>query len=37
MSGSGLGVFWDGFGMVLENMSDGVEKSKIKNGRDYVS
>ena len=26
VSGSGLGMFLDGFGMVLENMSDGVEK-----------
>ena len=26
VSGSGLGTFSDGFGMVLENMSDGVEK-----------
>ena len=27
VSGSGLGTFSDGFGMVLEKMSDGVEKS----------
>ena len=26
VSGSGLGMFSDGFGMVLEKMSDGVEK-----------
>ena len=26
VSGSGLGTFSDGFGMVLEKMSDGVEK-----------
>ena len=26
VSGSGLGMFWDGFGMVLEKMLDGVEK-----------
>ena len=36
VSGSGLGMFSDGFGMVLEKMSDGVEKIKIfKNGREY--
>ena len=28
VSGSGLGTFLDGFGMVLEKMSDDVEKSK---------
>ena len=28
VSGSGLGTFSDGFGMVLEKMSDGVEKQK---------
>ena len=28
MSGSGLGMFWDRFGMVLEKMSDEVEKTK---------
>ena len=28
VSGSGLGTFSDGFGMVLEKMSDGVEKLK---------
>ena len=28
VSGSGLGMFLDGFGMVLEKMSDGVEKWK---------
>ena len=26
LSGSGLGTFSDGFGMVLEKVSDGVEK-----------
>ena len=26
VAGSGLGTFSDGFGMVLEKMSDGVEK-----------
>ena len=26
VSGSGLGTFSDGFGMVLEKMSDGLEK-----------
>ena len=29
VSGSGLGTFWDGFGKVLEKMSDGVQKTKI--------
>ena len=28
VSGSGLGTFSDGFGMVLENMSDEIEKEK---------
>ena len=28
VSGSGLGMFSDGFGMALEKMSDGVEKLK---------
>ena len=38
VSGSGLGTFPDGFGMVLEKMSDGVEQlKKIKNGQEYVS
>ena len=27
VSGSGLGMFLDGFGMVLEKMFDGVQKS----------
>ena len=37
VSGSGLGTFSDGFGMVLK-MSDGVDKNKIlKNGREYFS
>ena len=29
VSGSGLGTFSDGFGMVLEKMSDGVEQFQI--------
>ena len=38
VSGSGLGTFSDGFGMVLGKMSDGVEKKIIcKNGREYCS
>ena len=38
VSGSGLGMFSDGFGMVLKKMSDGVAKINIfKNGREYFS
>ena len=38
VSGSALGTFSDRFGMVLEKMSDGVEKTIIfKNGREYFS
>ena len=38
VSGSGLGMFSDRFGMVLENISDGIAKTKIfKNGREYFS
>ena len=36
VSGSGLGMFLDRFGKVLEKMSDGVRKSKLKkNDREY--
>ena len=38
VSGSGLGTFSDGLGMVLNKMLGGVEKNKIsKNGREYCS
>ena len=35
--GSGLRTFSDGFGMVLEKMSDGVENFFFKNDREYLS
>ena len=38
VSGSGLGTFSDGFGMVLKKMLDGGRKMKIfKNGWEYFS
>ena len=38
VSGSGLGTFSDRFGMVLEKMTGGVERTNIfKNGREYFS
>ena len=36
VSGSGLGTFSDGFGMVLKKVSDGVKKN-IKHDREYFS
>ena len=36
VSGSGLGTFSDGFGMVWEKMSDGVDFF-FKNDREYFS
>ena len=38
VSGSGLGTFSDGFGIVLKKISDNVGKSTISyNGREYFS
>ena len=41
VSGSGLGTFSDGFGMVLEKMSDEVRRGRkikiFKNGWEYFS
>ena len=36
VSGSGLGTFSDGFGMVLKNIGRGQTMEKIKNAREYV-